>query len=208
MKEHSFEKQIVILAEKISSYVEARYTGLSRRQTEATALQDSDAVLAKTPDISAMPVLFSIQDTAEPLDAALREAGCGGDAVRALGYLSRTREKTFSEQLFAYIDALGMDNAAVYKAADIDRRLFSKIQSDRNYKPSKDTCIALALALKLEEEKAKDLLSRAGFALSHSSRRDLIIEFFLREGKFDLQTVNGVLEKLGEKPLGKSDYGK
>ncbi len=150
---------------------------------------------------------YSIQSF-EPLDTALKEVSCGGDAVRALGYLSRVREKTFVDQLSEYIDASSQSNAEIYKAAGIDRRLFSKIQTDREYKPSKDTCVSLALALKLDEEKAKDLLAKAGYALSRSSKRDLIIEFFFRARQFDIDTVNAVLDKLGEKTLGKIDYGK
>ena len=96
-----------------------------------------------------------------------------------------------------------MENVDVYKAAGIDRRLFSKIQNDSEYQPSKDTCIMLALALKLEEDKAKDLLSSAGYSLSKSSKRDLILEYFFRMNEFDIDIVNGVLEKLGVKTLGK-----
>ena len=150
---------------------------------------------------------YSIQSF-EPLDTALKEVSRGGDTVRALGYLSRAREKTFADQLSEYIEASSLKNADIYKAAGIDRRLFSKIQIDREYKPSKDTCVSLALAMNLEEEKAKDLLAKAGYALSHSSKRDLILEFFFRARQFDIDTVNAVLEKLGEKTLGKIDYSK
>ena len=150
---------------------------------------------------------YSIQSF-EPLDTALKEVSRGGDTVRALGYLSRAREKTFVDQLSEYIDASSQSNAEIYKAAGIDRRLFSKIQADREYKPSKDTCVSLALALKLEEERAKDLLAKAGYALSRSSKRDLIIEFFFRVRQYDIDTINAVLDKLGEKTLGKIDYSK
>ena len=145
---------------------------------------------------------YSLQSTTE-LDDALKDVSRGGDAVRALNYLSRVREKTFSQKLQEYIQDSGMNNVDVYKAAGIDRRLFSKIQNDSEYQPSKDTCIMLALALKLEEEKAKDLLSSAGFSLSKSSKRDMILEYFFRIHEFDIDIVNGVLEKLGSKTLGK-----
>ena len=145
---------------------------------------------------------FSIACPLE-LDEALRDVSRGGDAVRALNYLSRVREKTFSQKLQEYIQESGMENVDVYKAAGIDRRLFSKIQNDSEYQPSKDTCIMLALALKLEESKAKDLLSSAGYSLSKSSKRDLILEYFFRMHEFDIDIVNGVLEKLGVKTLGK-----
>ena len=145
---------------------------------------------------------YSLQSTNE-LDEALKDVSRGGDAVRALNYLSRAREKTFSQKLQEYIQDSGMENADIYKAAGIDRRLFSKIQNDSEYQPSKDTCIMLALALKLEEKDAKDLLSTAGYSLSKSSKRDLILEYFFRIHEFDVDIVNGVLEKLGSKTLGK-----
>ena len=219
MGKHTAEYQQLIgtLAQQASEHVESRYIEPKTPATDGPrfSLRGGETVIPakktdeeKNPAASGRISLYSIQGENEPLDSALREVSRGGDTVRALSYLSRRREKTFSEQLFEYIDASGRDNAEIYKAAGIDRRLFSKIQSDREYKPSKDTCISLALALNLEEEKAKSLLSKAGFALSRSSKRDLIIEFFFRYCQYDMDTVNGVLERLGEKTLGKIDYGK
>lgn len=151
---------------------------------------------------------FSLRGTDPPLDAALHEVRKGGDTTRALQSLAQAKENTFTDKLLEYVDETDLDNAEVYKAAGIDRRLFSKIQNDRDYQPSKDTCVSLALALKLNDEQAKDLLKRAGYALSHSSKRDLILEYFFRIGVYDLDVVNGVLEKLGEKTLGKFHYDK
>ena len=94
-------------------------------------------------------------------------------------------------------------NSAIYNAAKMDRRLFSKIMSDRNYKPSKDTAIALVLALHLNLEQAEDLLKRAGYSLSHSNKRDIVIEYFIREEVYDLMVINDVLYKLGEKKIGR-----
>lgn len=150
---------------------------------------------------------FSLRGTAS-LDDALGEVSKGGDTTRALQSLSQAKENTFTDKLLEYVDETDLDNAEVYKAAGIDRRLFSKIQNDRDYQPSKDTCVSLALALKLNDEQAKDLLKRAGYTLSHSSKRDLILEYFFRIGVYDLDVVNGVLEKLGEKTLGKLHYDK
>ena len=75
--------------------------------------------------------------------------------------------------------------------------------SDVNYKPAKDTAIALAFALKLTISDANDLLSRAGYAFSHSDKRDLVIEYFFRKGVFNLTDINIVLDRLGFKLLGK-----
>ena len=117
--------------------------------------------------------------------------------------LSRNLNLSFVDKLIQYIDAQGLKDSAVYKAAGIDRRLFSKIISDRGYRPSKDTAVALALALKLSLFEAEDFLSRAGYVLSHSSKRDIIIEYFIKERVYDLGIINEVLYSLGEKTLGR-----
>ena len=113
------------------------------------------------------------------------------------------REKTFVEKLMELIDEKGLTDPQVYKKAQIDRRLFSKMMSDVSYQPAKDTCIAIALAMQLKLNEAKDLLSRAGYTLSRSLRRDVMIEYFFLEGISDLYDVNEVLTRLGEKKLGR-----
>ena len=110
---------------------------------------------------------------------------------------------TFVDILIRYINEKGWRDSQVYKAAQIDRRLFSKIMSDRNYKPSKDTALALAIALELSLKQTSDLLSRAGYTLSHSNKRDVIIEYFIREGIYDLSDINEVLYRLDQKIIGR-----
>lgn len=117
--------------------------------------------------------------------------------------LDGAMNQTFVEKLMGLITQKGVKDSAVYKAAQIDRRLFSKIMSDSNYKPAKDTAIAIALALKLTLEQAKDLLSRAGYTFSHSSKRDVVIEYFFRNQIYNLTDINIVLEKLEQKPIGR-----
>ena len=105
--------------------------------------------------------------------------------------------------LTRYINAKGWRDSRVYKAAQMDRRLFSKIMSDRNYRPSKDTALALVVALELSLKQANDLLSRAGYTLSHSNKRDVIVEYFIREGIFNLSDINEVLYHLDQKIIGR-----
>ena len=81
-------------------------------------------------------------------------------------------DMSFVDKMLEYINQKQLRDSAVYKAAQVDRRLFSKIVSDRTYKPSKDTCIAFVLALQLSLDEATDMLSRAGYTLSHSSNCD------------------------------------
>jgi len=125
-----------------------------------------------------------------------------GDSEKVLRFLMLNTDRTFVDVLLFYIDKKGLRDPDVYKAAGVDKRLFSKIASNRHYKPSKDTAVALAFALRLSPLQAKDLLSRAGYTLSRSIRRDVIIEFFFDEGIYDLADINDVLYRLGESPVG------
>lgn len=117
--------------------------------------------------------------------------------------LDTTLNLTFVDMLTRYINMKGWRDSKVYKAAQIDRRLFSKIMSDREYKPAKDTALALAIALELSLQQTSDLLDRAGYTLSHSNKRDVIIEYFIREGVHNLTDINEVLYKLDQKIIGR-----
>ena len=124
-------------------------------------------------------------------------------APTLLKALDNTTNKTFVDTLILYISKKGMRDAEVYKAAQLDRRLFSKIMSDKDYKPAKDTAIAIAIALQLSLEEATDLLSRAGYTFSHSNKKDIIIEYFFRERIYKLDDINEVLFNLGQKIIGR-----
>lgn len=117
--------------------------------------------------------------------------------------LDNALNMTFVDMLTRHINLKGWRDSKVYKAAQIDRRLFSKIMSDRTYKPAKDTALALAIALELTLQQTNDLLDRAGYTLSHSNKRDVIIEYFIREGVYNLVDINEVLYKLDQKIIGR-----
>jgi len=99
----------------------------------------------------------------------------------------------FSETLLKLIDRTGKKDSEIYKKANVDRKLFSKIRNNMDYKPSKTTALAFAFALELDIDETKDFIGRAGFALSHSSKFDVIVEYFLVNRNYNVFELNEVL---------------
>ena len=121
------------------------------------------------------------------------------DTLREL--LDRTDEG-FSATLLKLIDRTGKKDSEIYNRAKIDRRLFSKIRSNPNYQPSKPTMLAFAVALELDLEETKIFLSRAGLALSHANKQDIVVEFFIKNKIYDIDELNNVLHTLDLPTLG------
>lgn len=150
-------------------------------------LQEDDAsIAAPRPFVAA-----NIRVPGAAMPDAPSRAGATLDAE--IAQLVATLDAPFSTTLLALIDARGMTDAEVYHRANISRQLFSKIRGNESYRPSKQTVVALAIALELDMSATQDLLARAGFTLSKSSKFDVIVRFFIERGIYDLFQLNEVL---------------
>jgi hypothetical protein len=166
------------LLEQIDEYIEEYYWYSERRIERRKQLED---------------VKFSVGRIEEPWSQRMK---------KRFDFIFAHLEDTFTQRLWKLIKKKGMSDVEVYKKAHLDRRLFSKIRNEKAYRPSKGTAIALGLALELSEEEFEDLLKRAGFALSGGNKEDVIINYFIEHGNYDVQLINEVLVCYGFPTLG------
>ncbi|MBR7021377.1 MAG: hypothetical protein IKI15_10020 [Lachnospiraceae bacterium] len=163
------------------------------------------------------PLFGSRKKNARREDACIEDTLMGGAASASVGAAPSMKEaakkrsltdvvsqvgETWQQSLLRKIDEKGFSDTEVYKRAGLDRKLFSKIRCNEAYQPKKSTAVAFALALQLTLDETRDMLSRAGYALSPSSRFDLIVEFFIDNNVYDLSVINEALYDHGETLLG------
>lgn len=137
-----------------------------------------------------------------PLGAAGVLAAAPVRKARSLEDMLKKADAGFSETLLRLIDESGRKDAEVYKAANIDRKLFSKIRSNPAYRPSKTTALALAFALRLDLDATRDLIGRAGYSLTHASVMDIIVEYYIENKNYDIFALNETLFRYDQPLLG------
>jgi len=203
LKEHDLMVYLVVfdrrsfrisssLFEDVQSYLDENYVDerlaeeyrgdFRRRAREAQIFTDSKSCIP--------------EEDAAPLEH------CERAMSRSLSDLLDEIDDTFSEALLRLIDAKGKTDPEVYKKANIDRKLFSKIRNNPQYQPSKTTALAFAIALELNLDETRDFIGRAGFAISHSSKLDIIVEYFIKRGEYDIFLINDTLFSFNQPLLG------
>lgn len=196
-----FDKDSYKISEKlfsdISSFIDDRYV-----DENLQIFERNNFVLNSAPRLKSRIIGQSYPQRENPLDNTMEILECRPSDSNSLRDALENLDESFSEMLLRKIDEKGMDDPECYKKANIDRKLFSKIKSDKNYKPSKTTVLAFAIALELSLSETKDMLEKAGFAISHSNKFDIIIEYFITNGNYNIFEINEALFAFDQKLLG------
>lgn len=180
----------------IASYLDERSAAYARYEQERSARAMGDGAQFMSMPVGAAPS-SDVLNRQSP--APRKKPGAGLQEWIAARF---QREETFAQCLLRLIDESGEKDAAVYKRANVDRRLFSKIRSNAHYQPGKSTVLAFCLALRLSMEDANMLLGKAGYALTHTSRFDLAVEYCIKHQIYDVHQVNIALFELDLPLLG------
>ncbi|MDO5145650.1 MAG: macro domain-containing protein [Eubacteriales bacterium] len=201
-----FGKEAFVLSEKlfqsVSSYIDENY--IRSKTIDEYGAESVNEARLKARRTKESRLVYKSAAPLQPLEE------CAGPSVGAAApmdsddwkRLLKNLDAGFSETLLQLIDRTGKKDSEIYKKANVDRKLFSKIRNNMDYKPSKMTALAFAFALELDIDETRDFIGRAGFALSHSSKFDVIVEYFLVNKNYNVFELNEVLFAFDQPLLG------
>ena len=194
------------LASDVASYLDAHLEVAESAPYDALLEAGEARVQGQFDGTASFPSYSEAMPASRPSDAAPRTSPARPQASYAapasLDDLLKTLDASFSQTLLQMIDARGLTDSQVYRRAHLSRQHFSKIRGNEAYRPTKATVLALAIALELSLDETRLLLERAGFSLSHASKADVIVEYFIGRRQYDLNLVNRTLYHFDQPILG------
>lgn len=178
------------LQQKLAEYIEKYYWY-------------SETYIRNSKNIKYSRVILKDEDSTEYKDnTSEKDTSLSGRLKKYLDHIRERMEDTFSERVRRIIKKKSFSNVDIYKKANLDRKVFSKLINNKNYQPGRNTALALVIALELDEFEIDDLLGRAGFALSDGNKEDVIIRFFIINQLYDINVINEALASYGLPILG------
>lgn len=174
-----------VLFEDVADYIDDNYVG----ESEKLYSRIRRRVACDYSDTLGSPPVYLEEKASAPRDLSLED-------------MLSQMDDNFAVTLLKLIDLKGVSDVACYKKANVSKQTWYKIMNEKGYKPSKNTVIAFAIALELTLEETQHLLATVGFALSKSNKFDVIIEYFLRNGEYNIFTINETLFKFDQVCLG------
>ena len=207
LQEHDMDIYLVVFDRKsfkisdtlfddVQSYLDERY--VAELLEEEYRGDDRDHRIAACHEAAYLNATEACVSEAAPMFSA-KDADAG---ARSLEHLLDDIDDTFSETLLRLIDLKGKSDPEIYKRANVDRKHFSKIRNNPAYQPSKNTALTFAVALELDLDETRDFIGRAGYALSRSSKMDVIVEYFIERKEYDIFTINETLFAFQQPLLG------
>lgn len=177
---------------RVGSITDAFHLDRKNRKSRKESFEECHEIMAD----------YDTLDVAENEAPILQEPKAKAGKPKSLEDAVKNLDKTFMELVFSFADDRGLTDVEVQKRANLDRKAFSKLKCGTTKNPSKSTALALAIALELNLDDTKDLLSRAGLALSPCSKQDIIVQYFIEREAYDIYAINIALFEHGEQLLG------